>query len=228
MILPVRATAHLQTSQRPLLLYEGNNNIVNNLYKTRWCTRECVPISSAPTPRRICWAGSELSVSLPRWSLTALWTGTALFTTRSYALNIKHLLHECTRWPFHCISDNFRRCSSYQDFTQIGGSTESVDFPRPPSDGEDPSQKHRHISRTLSEPSQLTGGRMGTSQSEHRGRRSMRQRNSRLSRQTLYLNPSGLLKAKNGLRKVPALVFCSVFLFKQNTQPSRLQQKKSL
>ncbi|KAM8729678.1 pleckstrin homology domain-containing family A member 4 isoform 2-T2 [Acanthopagrus schlegelii] len=72
-----------------------------------------------------------------------------------------------------------RRCSSYQDFTQIGGSTESVDFPRPPSDGEDPSQKHRHISRTLSEPSQLTGGRMGTSQSEHRGRRSMRQRNSR-------------------------------------------------
>lgn len=103
MILPVRATAHLQTSQRLLLLYEGNNNIVNNLYKTRWCTRECAPISSVPTPRRICWAGSELSVSLPRWSLTALWTGTALFTTRSYTLNIKHLLHDCTRWPFFLL-----------------------------------------------------------------------------------------------------------------------------
>ncbi|XP_044035139.1 pleckstrin homology domain-containing family A member 6 isoform X2 [Siniperca chuatsi] len=72
-----------------------------------------------------------------------------------------------------------RRCSSYQDFTQIGGSSESVDFPKPPSDEEGPSQKHRHVSRTLSEPSQLTGGRMGTSHSEHRGRRSVRQRNSR-------------------------------------------------
>ncbi|XP_076616961.1 pleckstrin homology domain-containing family A member 4 isoform X2 [Chaetodon auriga] len=72
-----------------------------------------------------------------------------------------------------------RRCSSYQDFTQIGGSSESVDFPKPPSDGEGPSQKHRHISRTLSEPSQLTSGRMGTSHSERRGRRSVRQRNSR-------------------------------------------------
>ncbi|XP_038592512.1 pleckstrin homology domain-containing family A member 6-like isoform X3 [Micropterus salmoides] len=72
-----------------------------------------------------------------------------------------------------------RRCSSYQDFTQIGGSSESVDFPKPLSDGEDPSQKHRHVSRTLSEPSHLTGGRMGTSHSEHRGKRSVRQRNSR-------------------------------------------------
>lgn len=82
---------------------------------------------------------------------------------------------------FCCISDPFRRCSSYQDFTQIGGSSESVDFPKPPSDGEGPSQKHRHVSRTLSEPSHLTSGRMGTSHSEHRGRRSVRQRNSRLS-----------------------------------------------
>ncbi|KAM3591361.1 uncharacterized protein V6R79_000744 [Siganus canaliculatus] len=72
-----------------------------------------------------------------------------------------------------------RRCSSYQDFTQIGGSSESVDLPKTPSDGEGPSQKHRQISRTLSEPSQLTGGRMGTSHSEHRGRQSVRQRNSR-------------------------------------------------
>ncbi|KAG7227799.1 hypothetical protein INR49_013593, partial [Caranx melampygus] len=72
-----------------------------------------------------------------------------------------------------------RRCSSYQDFTQIGGSTESVDFPKSPSDGEGPSQKHRHVSRTLSEPSHLTGGRMGTSHSEQRGRRRVRQRNSR-------------------------------------------------
>lgn len=75
----------------------------------------------------------------------------------------------------------FRRCSSYQDFTQIGGSSESVDFPKPPSDGEGPSQKHRHVSRALSEPSQLSGGRMGTSRSEPRGRRSVRHRNSRLS-----------------------------------------------
>ncbi|XP_060885009.1 pleckstrin homology domain-containing family A member 7 isoform X2 [Labrus mixtus] len=72
-----------------------------------------------------------------------------------------------------------RRCSSYQDFTQIGGSTESVDFPKPPSDGEGPSQRHRHVSRALSEPSHLSGGRMGTSRSEPRGRRSVRQRNSR-------------------------------------------------
>ncbi|XP_074476215.1 pleckstrin homology domain-containing family A member 4 isoform X3 [Sebastes fasciatus] len=72
-----------------------------------------------------------------------------------------------------------RRCSSYQDFTQIGGSSESVDFPKPPSDGEDPSQRHRNVSRTVSEPSHLTSGRMGTSRSEQRGRRSVRQRHSR-------------------------------------------------
>ncbi|CAJ1080942.1 pleckstrin homology domain-containing family A member 7 [Xyrichtys novacula] len=77
-----------------------------------------------------------------------------------------------------------RRCSSYQDFTQIGGSSESVDFPKPPSDGEGPSQKHRHVSRALSEPSQLSGGRMGTSRSEPRGRRSVRQRNSSPSNRT--------------------------------------------
>ncbi|XP_019126607.2 pleckstrin homology domain-containing family A member 4 isoform X3 [Larimichthys crocea] len=72
-----------------------------------------------------------------------------------------------------------RRCSSYQDFTQIGGSSESVEFPKAPSDGEGPSQKHRHVSRALSEPCQLTGGRMGMSHSEQRGRQSVRQRNSR-------------------------------------------------
>ncbi|XP_029383535.1 pleckstrin homology domain-containing family A member 4 isoform X2 [Echeneis naucrates] len=77
-----------------------------------------------------------------------------------------------------------RRCSSYQDFTQIGGSSESVDFPKSPSDGEGPSQKHRHVSRTLSEPNQLTGGRMGTSHSEQRGRRRVRQRNSSPSNRT--------------------------------------------
>ncbi|XP_041670764.1 pleckstrin homology domain-containing family A member 7 isoform X2 [Cheilinus undulatus] len=77
-----------------------------------------------------------------------------------------------------------RRCSSYQDFTQIGGSSESMDFPKPPSDGEGPSQRHRHVSRALSEPSQLSGGRMGTSHSEPRGRRSVRQRNSSPSNRT--------------------------------------------
>ncbi|XP_067344154.1 pleckstrin homology domain-containing family A member 7 isoform X1 [Channa argus] len=74
-----------------------------------------------------------------------------------------------------------RRCSSYQDFTQIGGSSESVNFPKSPSDGESTAQKQRNISRTLSEPSQLTGGRMGT---EQRGRRSVRQRNSSPSNRT--------------------------------------------
>ncbi|XP_034427277.1 uncharacterized protein si:ch211-234p6.5 isoform X2 [Hippoglossus hippoglossus] len=77
-----------------------------------------------------------------------------------------------------------RRCSSYQDFTQIGGSSESVDFPKSPSDGEGPSQKHRNVSRTVSEPSQLTGGRMGTSHSQQRGRRRVRHRNSSPSNTT--------------------------------------------
>ncbi|XP_029703187.1 pleckstrin homology domain-containing family A member 4 isoform X2 [Takifugu rubripes] len=72
-----------------------------------------------------------------------------------------------------------RRCSSYQDFTKIGGSSESVDLTKPTSDGEGPALKHRHISRTLSEPTHLTGGRMGTTHSEHRGRRTARHRNSR-------------------------------------------------
>ncbi|XP_077959827.1 pleckstrin homology domain-containing family A member 5 isoform X2 [Gasterosteus aculeatus] len=68
-----------------------------------------------------------------------------------------------------------RRCSSYQDFTQIGGSSESLDFPKTPSDGEGRSQRHRHVNRALSEPSHLPNGRMEPS----RGRRSVRQRNSR-------------------------------------------------
>ncbi|CAL9699028.1 unnamed protein product [Knipowitschia caucasica] len=67
-----------------------------------------------------------------------------------------------------------RRCSSYQDFTHIGGSIESVDLPLSPSDGEGPS--HRHVSRTLSEPGPLRGGRMGMSHQEPRGRRSVRHR----------------------------------------------------
>uniref|UniRef100_A0A1A7YCR7 Pleckstrin homology domain containing, family A (Phosphoinositide binding specific) member 4 n=1 Tax=Iconisemion striatum TaxID=60296 RepID=A0A1A7YCR7_9TELE len=37
-----------------------------------------------------------------------------------------------------------RRCSSYQDFTQIGGSSESVNGPKFPSEEESPSQKHKH------------------------------------------------------------------------------------
>ncbi|XP_032431101.1 pleckstrin homology domain-containing family A member 4 isoform X1 [Xiphophorus hellerii] len=72
-----------------------------------------------------------------------------------------------------------RRCSSYQDFTQLGGSSESMDFPRSPPEEESPAQKHKHVSRTLSEPGQLSG-RAGRSQSEHRGRRSVHHRNRRL------------------------------------------------
>lgn len=95
--------------------------------------------------------------------------------------------------------DPFRRCSSYQDFTQIGGSSESVDFTNSPSDGEGPSQKQRHVSRTLSEPSQVTFGRMGT-HLEQRGSRGVRHRNSRLSSHACVnhtsLNPHGLLKGE--------------------------------
>uniref|UniRef100_A0A8C7XW13 PH domain-containing protein n=1 Tax=Oryzias sinensis TaxID=183150 RepID=A0A8C7XW13_9TELE len=69
-----------------------------------------------------------------------------------------------------------RRCSSYQDFTLISGSTESVDFPKSPSDELSPSQKHKHVSRTLSEPSHLSG-RVGRSHSEQRGRRNIHHRN---------------------------------------------------
>ncbi|XP_034049971.1 pleckstrin homology domain-containing family A member 7 isoform X2 [Thalassophryne amazonica] len=71
-----------------------------------------------------------------------------------------------------------RRCSSYQDFTQIGGSSESVEFPRSTCDGEDPAHQPRQVTRTLSEPSHLTGGRKASPHLEHRGRPGVRQRNS--------------------------------------------------
>uniref|UniRef100_A0A3P9J9C0 PH domain-containing protein n=1 Tax=Oryzias latipes TaxID=8090 RepID=A0A3P9J9C0_ORYLA len=76
-----------------------------------------------------------------------------------------------------------RRCSSYQDFTLISGSTESVDFPKSPSDELSPSQKHKHVSRTLSEPSHLSG-RVGRSHSEQRGRRNIHHRNRSPSNRT--------------------------------------------
>ncbi|AWP17599.1 putative pleckstrin -likey domain-containing family A member 4 [Scophthalmus maximus] len=94
---------------------------------------------------------------------------------------VRALCQSAAMEPDSCMN---RRCSSYQDFTQIGGSSESVDFPKSPSDAEGPSEKHRHVNRTLSEPSQLTGGRMGTSHSEQRGRRRVRQRNSSPSNRT--------------------------------------------
>ncbi|XP_077359586.1 pleckstrin homology domain-containing family A member 4 [Festucalex cinctus] len=74
-----------------------------------------------------------------------------------------------------------RRCSSYQDFTQIGGSTESVDLPK---SHEETCPKPRHVSRTLSEQTHLSGGRIVTSNPELRGRRSARQRNSSPSART--------------------------------------------
>ncbi|MEQ2242972.1 hypothetical protein ILYODFUR_002281 [Ilyodon furcidens] len=79
-----------------------------------------------------------------------------------------------------------RRCSSYQDFTQIGGSTESMDFPKSPTEEESLAQKHKHVSRTLSEPSQLLGRRVGRSQSEHGGRLGVHRRN----RSPSYRTPS--------------------------------------
>ncbi|XP_041830071.1 pleckstrin homology domain-containing family A member 5 isoform X2 [Melanotaenia boesemani] len=77
-----------------------------------------------------------------------------------------------------------RRCSSYQDFTQIGGSSESMDFPKSPSEEESLPHKHKHVSRTLSEPSHLSSGRMGRSHSEQRSRRSAHYRNRSPSNRT--------------------------------------------
>ncbi|KAF6734797.1 Pleckstrin homology domain-containing family A member 4 [Oryzias melastigma] len=87
-----------------------------------------------------------------------------------------------------------RRCSSYQDFTVIGGSTESVDFPKSPSDEQSPSQKHKHVSRTLSEPGHV-GGRVGRSHSEQRGRRSVHHRNRSPSNRTP--SPAGFSRRPN-------------------------------
>uniref|UniRef100_A0A3P9KVL1 PH domain-containing protein n=1 Tax=Oryzias latipes TaxID=8090 RepID=A0A3P9KVL1_ORYLA len=86
-----------------------------------------------------------------------------------------------------------RRCSSYQDFTLISGSTESVDFPKSPSDELSPSQKHKHVSRTLSEPSHLSG-RVGRSHSEQRGRRHIHHRNRSPSNRT----PSPTVSSRRG------------------------------
>uniref|UniRef100_A0A4W5RIL8 PH domain-containing protein n=2 Tax=Hucho hucho TaxID=62062 RepID=A0A4W5RIL8_9TELE len=66
-----------------------------------------------------------------------------------------------------------RRCSSYQDFTQIGGSSESVDLPHSPSLRGPHNAAHANTSQR--KPSQVTRGRMGTPHSEPRGRRSVRQ-----------------------------------------------------
>lgn len=109
-----------------------------------------------------------------------------------------------------------RRCSSYQDFTKIGGSSESVDLSKPASDGAGPALKHRHISRTLSEPSHLTGGRMGT---EHRGRRTACQRNSRLSRPVcVCVYEQHALKCCDGRKDENRLL--SSFLLHQKSKPS--------
>lgn len=126
------------------------------------------------------------------------------------------------------FSDAFRRCSSYHDFTQIGGSSESVDLPKSPSDDEGLSQKHRHVSRTLSEPSKLSGGRMGRSHSEQRERRSIHQRNSRLSSRLCVCEwhiQVVFLKAETITAKAALCCFC--YIHKQNTEP-RFKQKKSL
>ncbi|KAJ7984556.1 hypothetical protein DPEC_G00356020 [Dallia pectoralis] len=68
-----------------------------------------------------------------------------------------------------------RRCSSYQDFTQIGGSSESVDFTQSHSLQDGLCQNAEQAVRSQREPSLATRGRTGTPHSEPRGRRSMRQ-----------------------------------------------------
>ncbi|XP_036802421.1 pleckstrin homology domain-containing family A member 4 isoform X6 [Oncorhynchus mykiss] len=65
-----------------------------------------------------------------------------------------------------------RRCSSYQDFTQIGGSSESVDLPHSPSLSGPRNAAHTNTSQR--NPSQVTRGRIGAPHSEPRGRRSVR------------------------------------------------------
>ncbi|KAM6951172.1 pleckstrin homology domain-containing family A member 4 [Aplochiton taeniatus] len=65
-----------------------------------------------------------------------------------------------------------RRCSSYQDFTQIGGSSESVELPHSPSLGEVLSKSAGRIQSVPKEPRHLTGGRMGAPHTEQKGRRS--------------------------------------------------------
>nr|XP_046225090.1 pleckstrin homology domain-containing family A member 4 isoform X6 [Oncorhynchus gorbuscha] len=65
-----------------------------------------------------------------------------------------------------------RRCSSYQDFTQIGGSSESVDLPHSPSLSGPRNAAHTNTSQR--NPSQVARGRTGAPHSEPRGRRSVR------------------------------------------------------
>ncbi|XP_035259801.1 uncharacterized protein si:ch211-234p6.5 isoform X1 [Anguilla anguilla] len=63
-----------------------------------------------------------------------------------------------------------RRCSSYQDFTRIGGSSESLALPETPSVRNGPTQMTVQGNGSQNESSPLVGGRMGTPQLEHRGR----------------------------------------------------------
>ncbi|XP_020309336.1 pleckstrin homology domain-containing family A member 4 isoform X6 [Oncorhynchus kisutch] len=65
-----------------------------------------------------------------------------------------------------------RRCSSYQDFTQIGGSSESVDLPHSPSLSGPRNAAHTNTSQR--NQSQVARGGMGAPHSEPRGRRSVR------------------------------------------------------
>lgn len=131
--------------------------------------------------------------------------------------------------------DPFRRCSSYQDFTQIGGSSESVDFLNSPSDGEGPSEKQRHVSRTLSEPSQVTCGRMRTLHVEQRGSRGVRHRNSRLSSHVCVcvndtsLNPSGLLKGEKSSEKSSTfgIWFCFLRCFRRTPSPPDFSRRRA-
>ncbi|KAM6897486.1 pleckstrin homology domain-containing family A member 4 [Xenentodon cancila] len=94
---------------------------------------------------------------------------------------VRALSQSATMEPDSTIN---RRCSSYQDFTQIGASSETEDFPKTASEEGSPTQHHKHVSRTLSEPSWLSGGRMGRSHSEQRARRSVHHRNRSPSNRT--------------------------------------------
>ncbi|KAI1896287.1 hypothetical protein AGOR_G00093240 [Albula goreensis] len=69
-----------------------------------------------------------------------------------------------------------RRCSSYQDFTRMGGSSESLDLPDTPCLRNGPTHLSMQGDGSQNETGSLVGGKMGTPQIDQRGkRRSARQ-----------------------------------------------------
>ncbi|XP_036391780.1 uncharacterized protein si:ch211-234p6.5, partial [Megalops cyprinoides] len=77
-----------------------------------------------------------------------------------------------------------RRCSSYQDFTRMGGSSESLELPQTPSLRNGPTQMSVPGNGLQSESSHLVGGKMGTPQMEQRGKQKRQSPSPRTSTPT--------------------------------------------